>query len=436
MINMRNSRKPLYYTEYYYKSAEAHIPFLNNGKVAGIKQEIVVKREGSNYLDPIITNFIRVRYPTASLNTQMKVASNICVFHNYCLYQVENSNTEFISLREDGAFGLKIKHGIIFLTEQYNRFKNGEINANRVNEFQDYLLIFFQYLKENHISSESFVIYENDKLVNNPFKSLTENSAPIPKREIRQKAVRDLADEYEKRVSHINLLINLAKVHYQDIAFALCIMFYGGLRIGEVLNLTKYSLKKPEYANNNDFGEEGFVFTIEDNQDLLFPKSKSQRYNQVKKDGKHSQKLELVQNQIISDTYRFHKQHLKSLEKRKKIKNHHALFVSSVRGSSLAVPTARKQFENLMKIYIDFLVDTNDKEALDNLIDVNTGEFDVTPHLCRAVFTNLAIDLGYTKEQVQVRRRDNNEKSQETYWDRRVVKKHREAILTDLQAED
>lgn len=440
-----NKSSQLYETDFNYKVFERQKKIMKlTNEITGEKTVIAVKLErksdGLYIIDPLVTSFLKDEFwiSNASLNTQKKYARVICSFLNYCRTMVQQNHPEFEDLKQ-GVFSLKTHHACLYLIEQVDRCKRKEIRSSTVLEMEYPLLRFYQYLLETKVITEevSNIFKFNTEtrkleVAYNPFRQLGTYRVPFPKKEYHYQSVRDFSnDSFEKRIECINLMIDLARIHYPNIALPLCFMFYGGLRLGEVVNLTRKNLERPKFYDDEDCGEESFVLLIEDNPQL-FEGFKTKANNQVKRKTKYVA-LEPLGLGHVSEVYREHKAYLKELQRLGKLKNNVALFYSSYTGNPLTYHTAYNQFKNLVAKFIDELVERGDKKTLENLTDSETGEFKVTPHLCRAVFTNLGIDLGYTKEQMRIRRGDLTDEAQQVYWDQRMVKERRKETIEAMQ---
>ncbi|MBT2677373.1 site-specific integrase [Bacillus sp. ISL-35] len=438
----------LFETDFNYKvfERERKIMKVTTNEITNKKTVIAVKLErkidGAYVIDPLTNSFLKDELwsNNTALNTQKKYMRTICSFLNYCRYMVSRDETEFADLK-DGLFKMKFRHACLFLQDQVARVESGEIKPNTVGEMEYPLLRFYQYLLDCGVINENVnKILEIErkknkiKTIHNPFRQIGTYYVPFPKNEMVFQSVRDFTDDsFEDRLENIRLMINLARNYYKDIAFALCLMFYGGLRLGEVVNMTRSNLIRPVFYDDDDTGEDGFVVHVEDNPEL-FAGKKTKSNNQVKRRTKFAA-LEVIDIPLVSDVYKDHKLHIKYLEREKKINNNFAFFYSTHKGVPLTYNAAYYQFKKLGEIFIETLVENGDKKTLENLTDVDTNDFKMTPHLCRAVFTNLGIDLGYTKEQMKNRRGDLSPHALEAYWNRKIVKKKRQEVVSTMQDE-
>src|SRR5699024_12746366 len=73
----------------------------------------------------------------------------------------------------------------------------------------------------------------------------------------------NLADFGKNRYELMILLIQVARAVSPDIALGICFQFYGGLRRGEVVNVTKLDLEVTP--------SESLTFHIQENRLILFP---------------------------------------------------------------------------------------------------------------------------------------------------------------------
>ena len=81
------------------------------------------------------------------------------------------------------------------------------------------------------------------------------------------------------RLQYIREILYVAKHEVPDIAFGVALQIFGGLRKGEVVNLTRTALKS---QNGQDYGVEGLVILVRDRQLDLFNRFEDVSTMQVK----------------------------------------------------------------------------------------------------------------------------------------------------------
>ena len=215
-----------------------------------------------NYPHPI-TDFIRLKYQYDGkpINTQAVPAQVVCRFLNFIYMKIIENDNDFIVLSYQGISGLKLLHGsryISYLTKQ------GKKRAT-VKHYESFLKSFYLFLHEQSLISPELEVkrikFENNTYIECPFDH-PRFQTRYPSRVV-EDVKHKLKDFGENRYLLVAEFIHKARGVAPDIALGICIQFFGGLRRGELLNLTIGSIK----ARNR----QSMVAEIRDNREILFP---------------------------------------------------------------------------------------------------------------------------------------------------------------------
>ena len=374
-----------------------------------------------------LTNYIKgvYRRKAKSLSSQRNPAYELTKFLNFVNERVREGHEDFAHLKGNGLYGLSLLHGaryITYMTAKTNIDEKSPDYANRVNpdyvyRVEKYLIKFYDWLNKQKIISESFDINDEDS----PFDDL-ELGTQYPGRneDIKAKLVDFGDNRYELAVK----FIRIAELVAPEIALGICFQFFGGLRVGEVVNLTKQSLDYPNYWDGANNGGDRFILKVRDNQKELFQHRKITAHEQVKNPRDQS----LLVNSVLSAVYTKHKQRLKKLEAMGIVKNKSALFVSQRTGEAISGKRYYEKFMEIKKKFLDQLVleeNIDDYEFLTKKV--------WSTHICRGVFTNFLISIGATVTQIAIARGDKNINSALAYCEELNALKLSETALNKVR---
>lgn len=367
-----------------------------------------------------MTEFIEKYYyfASGSINTERAVADTLVHFFNYVLIQVHRKNNDFDKV--NGLKDLEFKHLESYLTYC------GEINNSRktVERKEIYLVKFYFFMGYekkvlNKIPDITFQNIErtewkrkkNKLKANLYYKKPDKNGydrTMIMKKDFLTQQRNDILDKNQARLLFIREFLLLASKEVPDIAFAICLQIYGGLRSAECMNLTIGSL---EPQNMSKYGEKGLVVEIRDRQELLFNHDSSTHNDQVKKQRDQA----ILIDPLVPYLYQKHMKWLnikkKSLKNRSNI-NHFALFINS-KGEAMRTYTYRERFNKLKYIYLGTLKNTNGR--YEDYREFRNSKW--STHICRGVFTNLCLDSGFNATQTSIMRGDSSPEAMHAYSD-------------------
>lgn len=333
------------------------------------------------------------------------------MFLNYIYTQIEDDDSgEYSKLEEKGIRALELKHGANFIT--YGTYLGR--NSETIDYWEKTLTRFYNFLKEqDSIDQDPKIIKKINKngkeILISPFgDSVLDIERPNKKNDNDMTTLKDFG---EGRLELAKLFINIAQTHAEDIALGVYFQFFGGLRVGEVVNLTESSLKPRGYRGTEN---KSFFVNIDDNQDKLFPNLKNNQYNQVKRPRPQF----IIHSNLLQKLYDDHITKLEELKSKKKLKVEDALFVSYKTGVPISGPNYANKFKRVKKIFLNELRKERYYEDVEFLESLPWGT-----HIGRAVFTNMLIDQGLGIEELRDSRGDRSLLSAMAYLERRVTRK-------------
>lgn len=368
-----------------------------------------------------ITDFIDKKYylKSGSINSEKSAADTLVQFLNYILTAKSEGKQEFINV--NGISDLQLYHLEMYLA--YCGIKGNQRTTVKRKEY--YLIQFFYFIgiekkklritpdlnsEELHTSQydnwrkRSKTIKAN-LYYKQPPKNLTSNL--IKKKDL---VTQKWSSDYERRkyrLQTIREILTLASNNFPDIAFAVSLQIFGGLRSAECMNLSINAIKP---QNNSTHGEKGLVIEIRDRQEILFKNDAIISNDQVKKERDQA----ILLDPIVPYLYKKHLQwlNLKKKEKNLPFSNDFALFLNS-KGEPMKTHTYRSRFNNLKKLYLNLLANTEGRyEDFNEFRNTNWST-----HICRGAFTNLCLDSGFTSTQTAVMRGDNSPDAMYAYTD-------------------
>jgi integrase len=393
-------------TKYKFVSREVKVNEIIKGEMRNLRVIIIgVLDKDSNIIYPHpLTNFIKsmYEYQGKSINSQIVPAQVVCKFLNFIIDKIKAEDVEFLSLIEEGINGLKRLHASRYITTL-----SLEGKAYRtVSHHEKYLNKFYIYLKEMNIIDEEFEYQlskeKGNKIPNSIFRhpSLSTRYPSKQTSEVRAAKLKDFGKDSASLTAHF---INIARNVAPEISLGLCFQFYGGLRRGEVVNVTRSDL----IINYR----ESMEVQIKDNRRILFPRLTNTNFENPKRLNYldiNLAKQTILDNDLVWDVYDEHLKTLDILIKKGKCTVNSALFIDKD-GKPMSGKVYERRFKKVKKAFLDSLVEYDNFSILDGTI-WNT-------HIGRGVFTNLLINMGLTVTQLAIARGDRNINSALKYID-------------------
>ncbi|ASI77619.1 tyrosine-type recombinase/integrase [Bacillus paranthracis] len=393
-----------------YKVQEDNIPSINGegGYERVITIMIESKETGRKYPSPV-TDFIKTMYEYRgkSFNYQKDVATTICIFLNFIGDKVKEEDKTFLSLRDKGLYGLKYIHGSRFITSLSVERKN---RRETVEKRELILTAFYEYLIKQGIIEPEFELERklikgsNKQTLESPFRHPAFSTVYPPKNKKPSNTLTHLNDRL------INEFLQLAKIMYPSMVLGIYMQMFGGLRRGEVVNLTIDAVHRESKSVTLD------VF---DRQDLLFGNVNT-AHSQVKKERKQP----LFYNPLFELLF---EDHMKQLLK---VKNRHkkALFINK-EGAPMTGEVYSKWFNDIKKHFIA-LLKQNPSRYGDYLLLKDSSW---STHIGRGVFTNLLFTkTKLSPAQVAAARGDSTLDAVMSYVDQLTIKEELSDAINNL----
>lgn len=337
---------------------------------------------------PSSLNCFLEKWKRTSINNAKNHADTVCAFLNYIKIQCEDGDDEeFQVLEKQGLYGLNFYHAYRFL-DYCIAMKN--IRRDTANQYTNRILDFYEFLLESDILDKKKVRFEYsyDK-VQGSSKKRRRRKNPLIKPPYNLAYPSQENTKLRKLVNmdeHLwQLFIEVSRKHAPDITFGIALQISGGLRRGEVVNLTLHSIKR---KRKFDKDESKMELVIQDRGDELF--GDREDVNRTKCEVKKPR------NQTA---YNFDKGLYDKYEKHIQIRtkilaetggNTTALFVDE-NGRAMSGERYEKRWAKVKREFIKVLKESVYAQHLEFL------EMAWGTHIGRGIFTNLCLEYGLAK---------------------------------------
>lgn len=372
--------------------------------------------DGIEIPHPVTDFLLEYRSSTMSVERERQAASLACQFLNYVRDMTISRNADFTQLVDQGLFGLNFIHGSQFLDHQDNQVNNrGErVKRDTVDRKEHILTHFYSFFQRQGVISQSLIIptYRNEKgrLVEaSPFTRKRSNAQKEPVR-------KDLRDFGENRQQILVEFIDTAKSTKwgKTIALGLAIQGFGGMRRGEVVNLTTGSVMQ--------IGK-SLVINVQDRQNHLFAHKK----NTAKEGVKKKRKQDLLPSNYLINLYEEHLSWLNEYTREIKPLVTDALFINRF-GRPLTGKSYESMFKRIVAKYLKVLLAQG---RYDDYTYLTSKPFNT--HTLRGVFTNICLDdLGMSVRETANARGDADENTVAEYLEQLTAKKKMERAINQL----
>ncbi|SFB25654.1 MULTISPECIES: site-specific integrase [unclassified Bacillus (in: firmicutes)] len=301
-----------------------------------------------------LTDFIFTHWKHRSYNTMKSHASNLCSFLNYL---IRNKRKLGISNLAD----LDIEHATEFLNQQTFDKKSRET----VLSYQRTLFQLFKYLlQKNAINNRP------------PFNNVI---LPSPR-----------ANNVEHNLPEVYILrfLELASIIVNPIALGIYLQIFGGLRVGEVVNIQKYDIK-----TIGPYGIDGLMLNIEKTQ-----------FRTDLKDTSGSNYVKKTRDQLVLGFRDWLKNLYKDHYENYAISNtSEALFLNK-HGKPMSGSSYRYYFRILKKEFIKSLILSENPH--DKIAAVALKNSDWSTHIGRGIFTNMIAEVAENPQEIALLRGD------------------------------
>lgn len=404
-----------------YRAKEMYIKSFKGKVPENINQVIIIQYNDENpdvWFPSPLTNFIHHKYNNSSINTKIKVARIVTAFLNYLIEQVTlGEDKAFKCLKSEGLFALNHYHLAKYIN-YISQKEKGNITYSTVKDKENYLIKFYSFLYSRGITSDKAKIKKklvpsNDSKKKgmmveiSPFEDTDDFTIEYPDKNYKGKPVLKDMDE-----DVWNRFIEYAEEFYPNIALGVAFQCMGGLRMGEVINLTIDSLDVCK-------SQQHIKVQIQDRQEELF---RDRKINERKSQNKKTRFDQPIFN-FNGDLFDMLDRHLTRLAKNNNVKNTNALFINS-KGQAMTGESYYKHFSNLKRDFMKYLEDEGYSELHSKLEKYKWGT-----HIGRHIFTNYLIKIGAVSgadgepvaKYLMALRGDTSEKSSSVYIDTKAV---------------
>ena len=369
-------------------------------------------RETKEVFPHPISHFLYKKYHrnSGSVNTELTVAQIIVPFLNFVLDKVNQEALNYTAIK--GLVDLQECHANAYLQycvdEKSNKNSTLEMKENFLSKFYKYL---WDEKVLKHKPRFKLVSVRTGKEIRKVYKidfTYKKTDETLLREKIKRKDLVPQNHESNEnrifiRLQYIREILYVAKHEVPDIAFGVALQIFGGLRKGEVVNLTRTALKS---QNGQDYGVEGLVILVRDRQLDLFNRFEDVSTMQVKNPRDQSCLIDPILNYL-------YKNHMEVvLKKVKGPKQPNALFYNT-EGNSMSADTYDKRFLKLKNAYLGMLLGTEGRYQ--DYLDFSQTKW--RSHIGRGVFTNMCLDAGFNEKQTAVLRGDRSTQSMESYFD-------------------
>lgn len=302
------------------------------------------------------TEFLMYRYSSREYSTMKKHADNLVVFLNFLR---KNSK----DLKITSLCNLKISHGVDFLNYLGRERK---VSKETVKQYERTLTNFYVFLSDKkiltNISNNTFELKENQwnkKYYLSPFKGVI-----YPEHASRR-------IEHVFPMNYFPLFLEIAILEAPRIALGIYLQFFGGIRVGEVVNIKRYQIIRR--VKNGDFlislAEQNFRTDIKDRAGSNVKRVREQQFYNIKN--------------WLPILFEDHIERFKSTD------GSNALFVNN-RGKAMTAKSYSQYFNKVKNSFCNYLEVYGDEE--DILVANHLRLMDWSTHIGRGTFTNMVAE--------------------------------------------
>ncbi|PEN98182.1 hypothetical protein CN553_11145 [Bacillus cereus] len=344
-----------------------------------------------------LSAFIFQNWKYKSYNTQRLHAIHVCQFLNYVLIDKGN-DFRLTSLTE-----LTFEHGNTFLNELLWKRKTN----SSVKNIERSLVSFYEFLARKRCSTHYTIEDFTDAVIpNNPKKNykLSPFQVKYSNEAAHAKYTNLKAIEHTLPPKYILSFIRIAIHVAPSVALAIYLSLFGGLRIGEVANITLKDIT----PYSDSYGKGGMKVSL--TSQLLRPDIKDiNGTSYVKKP-----RLQFIYNikNILPSLYKNHLRLLKEIYNSSDLSLTTPLFVNRD-GKAMTGKSIRYHFEKIKKCFIEEL--SQSLHVDDVIMSINLKNTKWSFHIGRGTFTNLIAKVANNPYEVALSRGDTSIFSALTY---------------------
>ncbi|MBT2605583.1 hypothetical protein J7E55_21615 [Bacillus sp. ISL-53] len=365
-----------------------------------------------------ITKFLeQFRNRNGSLSSQKNPAEAVKRFLNYCRKNAAENDPDFLDIKEKGIKGLKLEHGSHYITWLSQRCRYEDLSPDYVKDDIRYLNKFYYYLQSEGIIKKQFEREYKEIVKRQPGGKRNEKikvhveadifarvglGTVYPPNRLKKKE-KKLKDFGKDRYQLVKEFIDTADLVEPDIVVGLYLQFFGGLRRGEIVNLTGDALLQTD---------DGYIVDVDDRRAILFPDKNDTKPEQVK----NPRYQGLIWNKRMEYAIKRHLERLNVLEKQRKLKIPQALLVNS---RTMKPITGANYWEKFNRVRDEYLKKLAESGRTEHYLFLKDKEW--STHIGRGCFTNFCLDFGMTLGEIAVARGDSNPMSMADYLEEKVA---------------
>lgn len=311
-----------------------------------------------------LSEFIMNFWQNKAFNTQKKHANNIVKFMNFLLNNYRN-------FRIDSILDIKISHGNMYL----NSLVEDGLRKETIKSAEQSLSYFYKWLCENFNTQLPEINMKSGKFgefLESPFSPIYPADKP-----------RNI--EHAFPPSYIPLFFEVAIAVAKPIALGIYLQFLGGLRVGEVVNLTRNQVLK-------SVTKHGLTLKLMDRN--------------LRPDLKGSSNVKKKRHQIVFELDNWTSSLIKDhLALYKSLDESNPLFVN-VAGRAMSERSYRQYFEKIKRAFIDILI--NSPHIEQRMLGAHLNQIKWSTHIGRGTFSNLLAEFAENPYEIAQPRGDDN----------------------------
>lgn len=387
-----------------------HVRNVEHGQIIE-GQRVVIYEEltsdsGVSIRIPSALNPFLERWKRTSITNPKNYADTVCAFLNYVKVQCDDGDDdEFDKIVHHGIYALDFYHAARFIDYSIV-VKN--VNRRTANQYTRRILEFYLFLLESKILDPKKIRFSytyryvkghkgKKKCIVNPLDKPPYNVSYPSKENIKMRKLVNMDEHLWK------LFLKVSEKYAPDITFGIALQICGGLRRGEVVNLTLDSVNSKRRTSNDTSRMELFV---ENKSEELF--SDRPDVDMTKCQPK-KQRKQIAYN-FDNNLYEYYRKHLEFRNNilAKTANNTIALFIDE-EGNAMDGVTYEKRWNTVKRRFLKEL----EKNTYAEYIRLVKGIWGT--HIGRGIFTNLCLTYGFAKtarELANLRGDDGTESSQ------------------------
>ncbi|MGD6838214.1 hypothetical protein ACQCVL_17015 [Bacillus thuringiensis] len=354
---------------------------------------VIEDKKTKFFLPHPVTDFIKTKYARDdNHSTQKGAAEAIVQFLNWVFF--ENEGTYQLK----SISGLKVKHGIDYLNF-CNEDKGNKLNTLILKE--RYLNQFYFYLKSKKIIEEIELFGHFDSA----HSIFAEDRLKFPSRHMKRMKLNDFPDR-----NLITPFIETALEIAPEIALGIYFEIFGGLRRGEVINLTLDSLRL-----TGSYGSKGISVDIQKHPEL------HTRLRTQHKEGVKNPRIQpIVIVEYLPNILKLHLNKVKKYENKSK-----ALFLDENQ-HPMSGAVYEKEFQKVKNLFLKRLQEYGSPWAS------YLNKYSWSTHIGRGIYSNLMTKLVKSPYELALLRGDKNINSALVYMSQMRVQNEIQAGLEGL----